>query len=147
MTKTILRTPLSIMFVLTLALASSYTVAQVNTADLHGTISDPSGAVVVNAEIMVQTLDTGFVRTTRTASDGSYTFVGLAPGRYSVRVLASGFRAATIKEITLMVGQQAELSLRLEVSPLLKAIEVLADTKLLEARRSSVTTTVAQRYI
>src|SRR2546425_9592537 len=108
MTKTILRTPLSIMFVLTLALASSYTVAQVNTADLHGTISDPSGAVVVNAEITIQTLDTGFVRATKTGPDGSYTFVGLAPTRYSVRVSASGFQSATVKEITLMVGQQAE---------------------------------------
>jgi hypothetical protein len=135
------------MFVLLMALTSSYTVAQVNTAGLYGTISDPSGAVVAKAEVMIQTLDTGFVRTIRTTPDGSYTFVGLAPGRYSVRVSASGFRSATIKEITLMVGQQAELSLRLEVSPLLKAIEVLADTKLLETRRSSVTTTVAQRYI
>jgi carboxypeptidase family protein len=147
MTQKVLRIALFTLLVLILALASSYTIAQVNTADLHGTISDPSGAVVVNAEILTQTLDTGFVRTTKTTPDGSYTFVGLAPGRYSVRVSASGFQSATVKEITLMVGQQAELSLRLEVSPLIKAIEVLADTKLLEVRRSSVTTIVAQRYI
>jgi hypothetical protein len=147
MTQAIFRTALSRFFVLILTLASSYVIAQVNTADLHGIISDPSGAVVVNAEIVIQTLDTGFVRTTKTTPDGSYTFVGLAPGRYSVRVSASGFRPATVKEITLMVGQEAELSLRLEISPLLKAIEVLADTKLLETRRSSITTTVAQRYI
>lgn len=133
--------------VLFLALVSSPVLAQVNTADLHGTITDPSGAVIADAEIKIQTLDTGLVRTARTNENGGYTFLALAPGRYSLQVSATGFQPTVVKEITLTVGQQAELPLRLQVSPLLKAIEVLADTKLLETRRSSVTTTVAQRFI
>jgi hypothetical protein len=71
MTQAIFRTALSRFFVLILTLVSSYVIAQVNTADLHGIISDPSGAVVVNAEIVIQTLDTGFVRSTKTMPDGS----------------------------------------------------------------------------
>ena len=133
--------------VLFLALVSSVVLAQVNTADLHGKITDPSGAVIADAEIKIQTLDTGLMRTARTNESGNYDFLALAPGRYSVQVAATGFQPTVVREITLTVGQQAELSLRLQVSPLLKAIEVLADTKLIEARRSSVTTTVAQRFI
>ncbi|MGH9428289.1 MAG: carboxypeptidase-like regulatory domain-containing protein, partial [Terriglobia bacterium] len=133
--------------VLFLALAFSMVLAQVNTADLHGTITDPSGAVIANAEIKIQTLDTGLVRATRTKENGTFTFLALTPGRYSLQVSATGFQLTVVREITLTVGQQAELSLRLQVSPVLKAIEVLADTKLLEARRASITTTVAQRYI
>jgi hypothetical protein len=59
MAKTSVRIALSALVALMLALTSSYVVAQVNTADLHGTISDPSKAVVADAEITVQTLDTG----------------------------------------------------------------------------------------
>src|SRR5262245_4130835 len=134
-------------FVLIAALFPSSGLAQSNTADLHGTVTDPSGAVVTNAEITVRSLDTGLVRTSKTADDGTYTFLALTPGRHSLRASASGFQPTLIKEFTLTVGQQAELSVRLEVSPLLKAIEVFAETNLLETRRTSITTTVAQRFI
>ncbi|HVN82196.1 MAG TPA: carboxypeptidase regulatory-like domain-containing protein [Terriglobia bacterium] len=136
-----------VLLVLFLVSISSFSFAQVNTAELHGIVNDPSGAMVADAEIKIQTLDTGFVRTVKTAPDGSYTFLALVPGHYSVQATAPGFSAIVVKEITLTIGQHAELPLKLELSPVLKAIEVLADTKLLEARRTSVTTTIAQRFI
>ncbi len=83
----------------------------------------------------------------QTAEDGSYSFLGLRPGRYSVYVEASGFRPALTKEIVLNVGQKAELSFRLEVSPIMEAIEVLSKTQMLEARRTSVSTTIVERLI
>src|SRR5688572_26528376 len=79
------------MSVLFVALVSSVVLAQVNTADLHGTITDPSGAVIADAEIKIQTLDTGLVRTDRTNDNGNYDFLALAPGRYSLQVAATGF--------------------------------------------------------
>jgi len=64
-----------------------------------------------------------------------------------VYVGAGGFRPALTKEIVLNVGQKAELSFRLEVSPIMEAIEVLAKTQMLEARRTSVSTTIVERLI
>jgi len=121
--------------------------AQVTPAELRGLVKDPSANVVPGAEVRVQNLDTGLSRTVQTAESGSYSFLGLRPGRYSVYVEASGFRPALSKEIVLNVGQKAELSFRLEVSPIMVAIEVLSKTQMLEARRTSVSTTVVERLI
>jgi Carboxypeptidase regulatory-like domain len=117
------------------------------TAELRGLVKDPSANVVPGAEVRVQNLDTGLSRTVQTAEGGSYSFLGLRPGRYSVYVEASGFRPALTKEIVLNVGQKAELSFRLEVSPIMEAIEVLSKTQMLEARRTSVSTTIVERVI
>ncbi|MCI0625490.1 MAG: carboxypeptidase-like regulatory domain-containing protein, partial [Acidobacteria bacterium] len=121
--------------------------AQTNTAELHGVLSDPSGNRVPGAAINVQTLDTGLVRTFTTGDDGSYAFLGLRPGQYSVRISAAGFRPVLAKGITLTVGQKAELSSRLEISPVMEAVEILSNTQLLEARRTSVATTIVERLI
>ena len=121
--------------------------AQTNTAELHGVLSDPSGNRVPGATISVQTLDTGLVRTFTTGDDGSYAFLGLRPGQYSVRISAAGFRPVLAKGITLTVGQKAELSSKLEISPVMEAVEILSNTQLLEARRTSVATTIVERLI
>lgn len=121
--------------------------AQVNTAELYGVIKDPSGNLIPRATVKVETLDTGLVRKTITSDVGSYAFLGLRPGEYSLRVEATGFRSKVAKSITLTVGQKAELSLELEVSPVIEAVEVLSNTQLLEARRVSVATTMVERLI
>ncbi|MEW5976429.1 MAG: carboxypeptidase regulatory-like domain-containing protein [Acidobacteriota bacterium] len=121
--------------------------AQGNTAELYGVIKDPSGNVISGATIKLQTLETGLLRTITTRRDGTFTFLGLRPGRYSVRVEAEGFRPKIAKEILLTVGQSAESSFQLEISPILEAVEVLSSTQLLEARRTSVATTIVERLI
>ena len=121
--------------------------AQVNTAELYGVVKDPSGNVVPAARIRAVTLDTGLTRTMVTQENGGYAFLGLAPARYSVSIDAPGFRPVLAKEITLNVGQKAELLFKLEISPITEALEVLSNTKLLEARRTSVATTIVERLI
>jgi Carboxypeptidase regulatory-like domain len=109
--------------------------AQTNTAELHGVVTDPASNRVPGATISVQTLDTGLARIFTTGDDGSYAFLGLRPGQYSVRLSAAGFRPVLVRGISLTVGQKAELSSRLAISPLMEAAEVLSNTQLLEARR------------
>ena len=121
--------------------------AQVNTAELYGIIKDPSGNTIARATIKVQTLDTGLARTMITPDSGTYAFLGLRPGLYSVSVEAAGFRPVLAKSITLTVGQKAELPFQLEISPVVEAVEILSNTQLLEARRVSVATTIVERLI
>src|SRR5262245_47851316 len=84
--------------------------AQTKSAELHGVLTDPSGNRVPSATITLRTLDTGLARSFTTASDGSYAFLGLRPGSYTLRIQAAGFRAVLAKEIALTVGQKADLS-------------------------------------
>src|SRR5262245_25809022 len=56
---------------------------------LHGTVTDPSGAVVPKAAVTVR--GDHFSRTVTTDESGRYTIAALQPGRYVVHVHAAGF--------------------------------------------------------
>ena len=58
--------------------------AQVDRAELEGTVTDPSGAAISGANVKLQSVDTGIAQKQRTNSRGYYRFPGLAVGRYTV---------------------------------------------------------------
>ena len=60
-----------------------------STGALAGTVTDPTGAVISNANVTVTSHDTAQVRTATTGSDGSYRISFLPPGIYRVRYEAA----------------------------------------------------------
>src|SRR5436309_2352535 len=66
-------------------------IAQVQSGNVSGTVTDPSGAVVPGATVTVKSSTTGLTRTATTSSNGGYTINNLPPGPYDVKVSASGF--------------------------------------------------------
>lgn len=70
------------------------TYAQVTGATLTGTVSDPSGAAIPNAQLSIQNVATGETRTVSTDNAGLYSAPNLLPGRYDVTVTAPGFSTA-----------------------------------------------------
>jgi hypothetical protein len=121
--------------------------AQGNTADLKGIITDPSGSVVSTALIRVENPAIGFTRETTSGNTGEYTFLSLPPARYTLRVEAKGFRTAVVSDFILTVGQRANLPIRLEISWLAEALNVLVANTTVETTRSSLATTIEQREI
>src|SRR5881227_3569357 len=79
--------------------------AQYTTATLGGTVSDPSGATVVNARVVVQNVDTGLERETRTGDSGTFTFTALPVGRYQITVEKAGFSKYVQSGINLVLDQ------------------------------------------
>ncbi len=75
--------------VFTAAATAQTTVGQ---GSIQGAITDPSGAVVPGAKIMITNKATGQVATTTTSSSGTYNSGGLTVGDYSVRIEAKGFK-------------------------------------------------------
>ncbi len=73
------------------------------TGTLHGTVSDPSGAVIPNAKITVTGLD-GATSTVQSGADGNYRFSKLVPGSYTVAVSAEGFNLD--EPLTVKVGTE-----------------------------------------
>src|SRR5260370_35427330 len=74
-------------FVLVLVLSCVVSAAaQVNTATLSGTVTDPQGLAVRGAKVMVISATTGAERSIVADEDGRYTFIGLTPGRYKMAV-------------------------------------------------------------
>jgi hypothetical protein len=141
----ILRIGLSV--AVTLGAASSNAGAQVNTANLKGVVTDPSGALIGGARIKVESLSTGFVRETTTRESGDYIFLSLPPGHYTVTAEAANFRPAVAHDVKLTIGQQAQFSFQLEISSLKEALVISADAAMIETSRTSVATTIGDRAI
>jgi hypothetical protein len=101
--------------------ASAY--SQVTGANLSGTITDASGAVIAGAEISVKNTTTGIATGATADSNGFYTIPNLQPAPYEVRVTAKGFN--TIRSsVTLEVGAQQTLNLPMKVGETSQTVEV-----------------------
>src|ERR1700685_2200811 len=87
-----------------LILAATTAFAQ-STATLSGSVTDPSGAQIPQAQITVRGLSTGVVRVVNSDSAGNYTVPSLQPGNYSVSVKSAGFADYMLSSITLQVDQ------------------------------------------
>ena len=75
---------------------------QSSTSSLRGIVSDPQGAVVVGAKVNLSNPSTGFSQSTTTENLGSYQFLQIPPGTYTMTVSMAGF--ATIKQEKLVLS-------------------------------------------
>jgi Carboxypeptidase regulatory-like domain len=112
--------------------------AQVSGATLSGTVTDSSGASIPNAQVAIQDLATGITRTVTTDSDGFYTAPNLLPDAYRVSVTANGFSTLEQSGITLTVGSQQVLNIKMVVGQVSQKVEVTSETPSVELATSSV---------
>ena len=108
--------------ILTLATAGAIW-AQVETGQISGTVTDPSGAVVANAAIKAVNTATGGQRDTSSNASGVYALPNLEPGAYDLTVTAAGFSSVK-QHITLSVGQRLGSDIKLQVGATSTTVEV-----------------------
>ena len=99
---------------LVLVFASAFAQAQISSAILNGTVTDPSNAAVPGVTITAAQKQTGFVRQTVTDTHGGYTFEGLAPGDYTIAAHKDGFKDFEAS-ISLEVDQKARKDIQLSL--------------------------------
>jgi hypothetical protein len=100
--------------------------AQIDRAELEGTVMDTTGAVIRGAKVQVLAVDTGISQEQQTNANGYYRFPGLAVGRYTVTVTDTGFKTQVIEQVLLQVGQTRTLDVRLAVGEIAEKVEVTA---------------------
>jgi hypothetical protein len=108
------------------------------TAQLTGSVTDPSGAVVVGAHIAVTNIDTGLGRSSVSNESGYYTVPLLPPGNYQVTVTKEGFKPITQSGVTLQVNQVARLDFVVQIGPVTETLEVSGAAPLLQASASAI---------
>src|SRR6202165_5088866 len=116
--------------------------AQVAGGTLSGTITDASGAVVPNAEVVIKNSATGITKTTTTNTEGIYTAPNLLPGSYEVAVSAAGFDTEIKKGIVISVGSQPVFNLVLAVGVVVNRVEVSTDAPTVQLTSSEISATV-----
>jgi hypothetical protein len=117
------------------------------TGDLHVTVKDPKGEVVVTATVTARDEAKGLERSLRSNPDGEYSLVALPPGQYTVTVAAAGFATTQVAGVTVTVGQVAELPIALSLATGKETVNVSADAEIVETSRTSTTDTINQRRI
>lgn len=126
---------------------SSLAHAQLTTADIVGTVTDATGAVVANAQVVAKNLATNVSRTVTTGSSGDYSFNLLQPGHYSVTVTASGFKVSSTPDLSIEAGDRARNDAHLQLGNTSETVSVEAQTPLLQSENATVSTTVTAQAV
>src|SRR2546422_8483775 len=93
-----------------LLLAISLTaVAQVTTATIVGTVTDPGSAIVPGAQVTARNIDTGLTRTVTSSDVGTYRIEFLPVGKYTIEVSYTGFKRAYLSDIVLQVNETSRV--------------------------------------
>ena len=96
-------------------LLAAWSLSAQESATLTGTVADPTGAAVPNAQITVTNAEHGIARETVTNGDGVWTTPALPPGKYDLSVTAAGFKKYEVKGVILRVAQKARVDTALQV--------------------------------
>ena len=131
---TIKRSVCPVVFLCVLLVGVSPAFSQSIFATLTGVVSDPQGAVVVNAKITLKDALSGSSRDTTTNGDGYYTFASVPVGTYILTVDAPTFRQYQAKGISLGGGEQRNVNVALLVG-------VAGETVQVDAMTSSIAVT------
>ena len=122
--------------------------AQTITGSLNGTVTDPTGAVVANANVSATNVDTGVVTPTATNSDGIYNIRFLQIGNYKVTVESQGFATATFGPFVLETNQNAKVDAKLVLASEAQRMEITSEfTPLLNTQNPTIATTLDTRAI
>lgn len=95
-----------------------------NLGSVRGRITDPSGAAVPGAAVVVQGEATGTTRTTTSDAVGSYSVQDLNPEKYTITVTEQGFKKYVAKGVAVLVASSTNLDVRLEVGTIAQEITV-----------------------
>ena len=134
----------SILLALSLALCSAFAGAQTQLATVFGTITDPSGAVIVQAQVTVSGVNTGLKRVGLTDIRGEYHLAGLPSGMYTVRAEKEKFQTRVLEGIALSSGTAIAINLSLRVGIVPQDVTVKGDAAI-DTTTSTMSEVIAER--
>ena len=131
-------------------LAVSFGIGQIlfaQKAGINGRITDSTGAVIVGANVVVTSEDTGVKRKAVSNEDGYYTFELLQQGKYQVSVEMQGFKPIVRSGIELDVHQLARMDFVMQVGEMTQTVEVTEDASPLNFETPEVKGTITRTSI
>jgi hypothetical protein len=130
-----------------LLLANSLIAQASYTAQIRGTVSDQTGAVIANATVTITNVGTNASTVAKTDLKGLYLLPGLRPDTYVIKAEAAGFRAQEKKDIVLQVDQQTTINFGLSPGGVITTVEVTTAPPLLDTESAALGTDVTNEYV
>jgi hypothetical protein len=135
---------LSLVAVLCLAGASF---GQMNTADIAGTVTDPTGGIVRGATVTALQVATQQKHTTVTGDAGQYSLPQLPLGEYKIIVDASGFKQAVQENVTLHVEDHIRQDFALQLGDASQSVTVEATTGALQVESAEIKNVIQNEQV
>jgi Carboxypeptidase regulatory-like domain len=114
---------------------------------LAGSLLDPSGAVIPNAQVKATDVNTGSVRDVQTNPEGRYLFSQVNPGTYRIEVHAEGFGLGRSQPTIVSVGQTALVNFTLSPAATSQSVEVTTQSPLMSLENPNTSTTLDAKTI
>ncbi len=120
----------------------------ITTGTILGTVTDPSGAVIANAQILATDVAKGTKLQTVSQADGGFSFRGVPIGTYNLVVTAPGFKQGIINSVGVVSGVTTDLkSVQLAISASQEIVVTGDTTPLLQVTDSQVSTTFSAQAL
>src|SRR6516162_8427121 len=116
--------------------------AQVVTATITGTITDPSSAAVAGANVTATSVERGVAYTATTNDAGIYRISNLPVGNYDLKVEKTGFQTALRPAFTLVLNQVARIDVEMKIGNVSQTIEVTGAAPILKTDSTQVDTII-----
>jgi hypothetical protein len=124
--------------ILLAALAPPSLAQSATSGAITGSALDPTGAVVVGAEITATNDATGDVRTAVSSSSGAFLFPLLSPGSYTLRASKAGFKELVRMGVLVTVTETVRANLQLQIGKVSESVTVTAEGELLKTEDSAL---------
>jgi len=120
--------------------------AQQDQGAITGTVTDPAGAVVPHASVVITEINTGFTLTRDTDNGGIYTVSPLKIGTYTVKITAPGFKTQVRENLSLHAQERLGVNIQLQVGTS-DSVSVTSEAPQMQTEEASVGQVVAARTI
>jgi hypothetical protein len=112
--------------------------AQVEKATLSGTVTDPSGAVIVDAKIQAKNVSTDITYSSVTDGQGRYSLPEMQVGTYDISAQKSGFQEMLQTGVVLSVGARPILDFKMSVGRSEQVVKVEGETSRVDTETATV---------
>lgn len=135
-----------VLFLAAMALISSVAMAQVQLADIYGTVVLPDGSAIPGVTVTL-TGDVIGKMTAVSSEEGNFRFLKLNPGNYELKFELDGFKTVIRKGIRMFIGKNVTLTIPMETTTILEEVVVTAKAGVIDTRKTSVGVNISKEMI
>jgi len=115
-----------------LAVAFALPALAQSAGNLRGTVTDETGNVVPNVEIVLTSQSTSFTQKVTSDDRGSFFFAAITPGLYKVEASLEGFKTFQTQDLRVGANDTLAIAVKLHVGNVVETISVVADSDLIQ---------------